>query len=139
MAQIMIGTVNVTIPEGLTIPERAGDLSKEEKSRIPRARRGVGLVCDHTAAALIKKGDALQVPEVEPAEMVKAGAAAELIDQVIVDLEAVLEKLKQANLLIDAEAHTALRKVHAHVSAVSKFHPEMAELFTPLATYFGKK
>jgi hypothetical protein len=47
---------------------------------------------------------------VTPATLRAKGKRAEGIDQVLLDLEVVMNKLKQANLLFDADAYDEVRK-----------------------------
>ncbi len=131
------GTVVVTYPSNITLPERAGQLTAAEITRLPKARRGIGLACDATAAVLEKHGDRVPGAGVDPADLVKAGKMAEDIDHVIADMEHALMIMKQANLLLDGDAHTRLRKVLAAVRAAEKFDPRVGDLFRHLNDYFA--
>lgn len=134
---IQAGSVTVVLPPSVQLPSSAGTLSVEEVQRLPRARKGVGLVCEQVATALEKAPD-VDVPGVTPDSLRRAGQAAETIDDVLADLGVVLERLRQANLLLDAEAHVLLRQVHAQVQARAKFDAGVAERFTGLSEYFGR-
>jgi hypothetical protein len=97
--------VTVAIADELAPPAEAGNLGPDEVRRIAKAPRGIGLICDGTADAMEKSGARIAPPAgVTPASLRAMGKRAEGIDQVILDLDVVLNKLKQANLLFDAEA-----------------------------------
>jgi hypothetical protein len=57
---------------------------------------------------------------------------------VLADLQAVVEKARQANLLHDADAHDQLRRVWAVASAQGKFDQSLLERFGAAGAYFGK-
>ena len=137
MAEVKVGTVTVILPDGMTLDERAGKLSNDDKKSLPRARKGVGLACDQTAAAMEKSEGALMVPGVTAATLRAAGALAENFDQVIEDVTVALEIVKQGNLLADAEAFTLLRKVNQQVKAQSQFDPSLSDRFQAVTTYFA--
>jgi len=69
---------------------------------------------------------------VTPASLRTLGKRAEEIDQVILDLEVVMNKLKQANLLFDAEAWEQIRKLNDQVKAQGKHDPEVMVMFKPV-------
>jgi hypothetical protein len=117
----------------------AGKLTDDEKKRLPRARRGVGLACEQTAAALEKSEGELVVPEVEPEALRRKGKLAEDIDQVIEDMKVALEMVCQGNLLADADAFTDLRKVNKQVKAQVDFKPGLADRFAAVIAYFSRK
>ena len=78
------------------------------------------MVCDAPADALEKSGTKFAAPAgVTPASLRALGKRAEEIDQVILDLDVVLGKLKQANLLFDAEAWEQIRKTNDQVKVQS--------------------
>jgi len=136
LGKLKQGNVVVSYPDTITLPERAGQLSTTEVARIPKARKGVGLACDSTAKALKKYGD--RVPGAGDAdELAEAGEMAESIDEVIADLEHALMVMKQANVLLDGDAHTRLRKVLSAVRAAEKFDANVADLFRSVIDYFA--
>jgi len=137
MSELKQGTVTVSIPDHIDIPERAGELTAKDMQRLAKARRGVGLTCDATASAMTKDPKRLAVPDVDPENLRLAGKVAEDIDSVITDLEVILARLKQANMLVDAEAHLQLRKCLAHVRSREKFDPQLADLVPALEAYFA--
>ena len=67
-----------------------------------------------------------------------AGDRAEAIDLVINDMEVVLQTLKQANLIFDAEAYEQLRKVNDQVKAQGKHDPELLTIFKDVIDYFAR-
>lgn len=139
MAEVKHGTVSVTVADTLAPPPNAGKLSADEVKRLPRARRGIGLVCQHTANAIDNLGPKFTLPaDVTAASLLAAGNRAEDIDQVIIDLEVVLATLKQANLMFDAAAWEQIRKVNDQVKAQAKHNPELLAPFKALIDYFAK-
>ena len=139
VAEIKHGSVAVTIPDELAPPEEAGNLAPEDVRRIPKAPRGLGLVCEATADALEKAGTSFTPPsEVTPASLRHMGSRAEGIDQVILDLEVVFNRLKQANLLFDAAAWEQIRKMNDQVKAQGKHDPELLVKFKPLLDFFAR-
>jgi hypothetical protein len=52
---------------------------------------------------------------------------------VILDLEVVMNKLKQANLLFDSEAWEHIRKTNDQVKAQGEHNPEVLVMFKPTA------
>lgn len=97
MADIRHGTVTVTIADHLAPPPEAGNLGPEEVRRIAKAPRGIGLICDATADVLEKSsGKFAPPPGVTAASLRASGGRADGIDQVILDLEVLLNRLKQA-------------------------------------------
>jgi hypothetical protein len=135
--QLTHGTVTIGYPAHIELPEKAGKLSPAEVAKLPKARRGIGLACEKTAEALSKAPGVKT--DVTAAALVTAGAMAEDIDTVIADAEYALVVLKQANNLLDGNAHELLRKVLAAVRAAEKFDPHVAEVFPHLIAYFANK
>ncbi|MBK9258454.1 MAG: hypothetical protein IPM54_01305 [Polyangiaceae bacterium] len=139
MAEVKYGNVTVTIPDSLTPPAKAGKMSADEVRRLPKARRGIGLVGAHTADAIAKAGSKLTLPpDVNATTLAAACSRAEEIDQVIVDLEVVLGILKQANLLFDAEAWEMLRKVNGQLKEQMKYAPELEPIFRVLIDFMSR-
>ena len=137
MPELKQGTVSLLIPEHIVVPEQAGELTTRDIQRLEKARRGVGLTCDTTASAMERDPQRLAIPGIDPAGLRAAGKVAEDIDLVITDLEVILVKLKQANLLLDAEANLMLRKCLAHIRSQQKFDPQLPALVPQLETYFA--
>jgi hypothetical protein len=134
MAVLTEGTVTVNIPDDIVIPAEAGTLSSDKVRAIPKPRRGIGLVADQTATEMEKSS--FIVVGVAPAELRRMGAMAESIDDVIRDMEVVLAKLKQANLIIDGDAYTLLRKANDQVKSAAKHDASVKERFSSLMRYF---
>ncbi len=137
MTTMTQGTVTVTLPDTLEIPEKAGSMSRQEMQRVPKARHGVGAVCEATADAMLKNPDRLAPFNVDPARLASQGRMSEEIDNVVVDTEVILVKMKQAGTLIDAAAHEELRKVLAFVRGQEKFDPRVVDLVPHLIEYFS--
>jgi hypothetical protein len=131
------GTVTVKIPDAIEIPEKAGKLSPEELRRLPKPRRGLGVACENTSDAMLKNPTRIVPHDVDALRLAIMGQMAEQIDQVIVDTEAILVKMKQANTLLDVAAHEGLRKVLAFVRSQEKFDPRITDLVPHLITYFA--
>jgi hypothetical protein len=126
MPEIQHGTVKVVIPDEFALPAQAGNMSPDDVRRIAKAPRGLGLVCDAAADVLEKSASKFSAPAgVTPATLRAKGKRAEGIDQVILDLEVVMNKLKQANLLFDADAYDEVRKTNDQVKAQGKRDPEV--------------
>lgn len=139
MPEIKHGTVSISFSDELALPETAGNLSGDQVRRIPKAPRGIGLVCEATADALERVGSRFAPPPGINAESLRsAGRRAEGIDEVIRDLEVVLNTVKQGNLLLDAEAWEQIRKMNDHVKTQGKHEPELLLLFKPLLDLFTR-
>jgi hypothetical protein len=96
-------------------------------------------VCDAAADALDKSGAKFSAPTgVTPASLRSKGKRAEGIDQVILDLEVVLNKLKQGNLLFDADAYDEIRKLNDQVKAQGKRDSELMVMFKPVVDFFAR-
>jgi len=135
---VKFGSVTVTIPDLLVPPEEAGSLSPAELARIPKAPRSVGALCENAADGLESAGKAFQPPPGVTADALrKAGQKADGIDLIIHDLEVVLNRFKQGNLLIDADAYKLVRQVNDQVKAQSKHSPELTKIFAPLLQAFS--
>ena len=105
----------------------------------PSAPRGIGSVCEVAADILEKSGTRFAAPAgVTPASLRTSGKRAEGIDQVILDLDVVLNKLKQGNLLLDAEAWEQIRKLNDQVKVQGKHDPEVLVMFKPVLDFFAR-
>lgn len=138
MTEMTQGNVTISIPDSIEIPDKAGEMSPEEVRRLPKARRGVGPACNATTEAMNKDPERLAPHGVDKDRLATLGKMAEDIDNVLVDIEAITVRLKQTNLLIDAEAHEELRKVLAFVRSQEKFDARILDLVPQLISYFGK-
>lgn len=86
-----------------------------------------------------KAGAEFVAPKGITPETLRAGAVrADGIDQVIIDAEVVLQKLKQANVLFDAAAWEALRKVNDQVKTQGKHQPELLVIFKSVLDFFAR-
>lgn len=130
---IKLGSVSLTIPSHLAPPAEAGSLSPEQVARIPRAPRAVGVLCELAAQGIERAGKDFQPPPgVTPDALREAAEKADGIDSVIDDLEAVLNRFKQANLLFDAAADKLARQVNDQVKVQGKHNPELLKIFATL-------
>lgn len=135
---VKFGSVSVTVPDLLLPPEEAGSLSPTDLARIPKAPRSVGSLCESAADGIERAGKSFQPPPGVTAESLrKAGQKADGIDLIIHDLEVVLNRFKQGNLIFDAEAYKLVRQVNDQVKAQSKHSPELARIFEPLLHAFS--
>jgi len=66
MAEITHGTVTILLPDSIVLDPRAGNLDKEDIRKLSKARKGIGLACEHAAIALEKVGETLTVPGITP-------------------------------------------------------------------------
>ena len=120
-------------------PDEAGSLSAAEVARIPRAPRAVGTLCELAADAIERAGKAFQPPAgVTPDSLRKAGERADGMDLVIHDIEVLLNRYKQGNLLVDAQAYSIVRQVNDQVKAQAKLNPELSHFFAQLLQAFAK-
>lgn len=138
MPTISHGSVQVEVPESIEIPPEAGNLSAEQVRALPKARRGIGLACDQAANALTNVSN-FAAGRVTPESLRKKGRMAEEIDDVIASVEVMLDRLKQANLLLDASAWEELRQLNDLVKAQAKFRPEIASAFAPLTQFMSRR
>jgi hypothetical protein len=139
MSEIKHGTVTLSFPDALALPAAAGTLSSADIRRVPKAPRGLGLVCDATADAIDKAGSRFAAPPGVSSDSLRdAGQRAEGIDEVIRDLEVVLNTIKQGNLLMDAEAWEQIRKMNDQVKSQGKHEPELLIMFKPLLDLFTR-
>jgi len=136
--QIKQGNVVVEVADNIAPPPRAGKMTAAEVKETVKARTGVGVICAASASAIETPGDEFEVPRgITPAGLREAGARAEDIDAVIDNLEVVLNTLKQANLLFDAEAHSMLIKLNDRVKAARKQNANIGVAFAALTEYFA--
>ena len=107
--------------------------------RIPKTPLGIGLISSQVAGILEKDDGGFTLPKGVTATSLRTkGQRAEDIDGVIADLEVVLQTLKQANLLFDAEAWDHLRAVNDQVKAQSKRDKKLLAVFRPLIDFLAK-
>jgi hypothetical protein len=137
-AEIKVGTVTVVLPEGLELPEKAGSLKDKEVRRMVRVRRGLGRACRHTAVQMTKSAPGFAVPGLEPERLEELGRQAEVWDTVITDLEIALGRARQANLLVDAAAYNALRRVNNQVKAIAPFDAGVRVRLSAVVDYFKR-
>lgn len=133
------GGVTITFDASLDLDPRAGSLTAEEVRRLPKAPRGLGLVCDLTASSMEQAGGKFVAPTgVDASTLRKLGARAEGYDVLLVALDVVRERIAQGNLLADAEAWEALRKVNDMANTQAKHAPELETMFAPLREFMRR-
>lgn len=139
MPVIVHGPVSLTLPESLTPPANAGNMSADQILRTPKAPHGVGLACQLAASACEDAGPKFNLPsDVTPETLRAAAERADSIDAYIYGIRAVLAVLEQSNLLFDAAAWEQLRKVNDQVKAQGKFQPELLVIFKPVLDFFAR-
>jgi len=138
MKKLKQGNTTIEIDDHIAPPAKAGTMSAEELRRIPKARTGIGAACDGAADAMEQLGDDFTAPRgVSPESLREAGRKAEAIDSVISDLEQMLSKLRQANLLFDADALAKLSKVNDQSKAQGKGNERVRLAFAGVTAYFA--
>lgn len=138
MTSYSFGTLTISIPEHLALPSAAGKLSADDVRRLSNPPRGIGKACDEAAACIEKAGAGLPLPpEITPDELRRLGQRAEQIDQVLDDLRVFSQRLMQANLLMDAEAFNALRRIYGIVKSEASWDPGIHQTFQPLFEFFS--
>ena len=139
MAEVRQGTLTMVLEDSLAPSEQAGTLSKVEVARIHKTPRGLRPLCEDTADALEKAGAQFLAPlGVTPKSLREAGARVEKLDQVILDGEVLLARLKQQSLLNKAEAYAQVRKVNDFVKAQGKHNQEIKTLFQRVLNFFAR-
>jgi len=135
---ISYGSVSVTIAENLMPPEAAGTLSPTEMARVPKAPRNVGAMCEDAADAIERAGKLFVPPAGVTADKLRqAGERADGTDVIIHDMEVLLHRLKQGNVLHDADAYSLVRQVNDQVKAQAKLNPELNKIFALLLQGFA--
>ena len=139
MTVLKQGSAELTVPDHLTPPEKAGRMTPEDVKRIPRARRGIGLICDQAADAIEKADPSLMLPPgVTATSLREAGKRAEEIDLYLRDLDTLHHILQQTNLMFDADAWEQIRALNDQVKAQGKRNPLLLEQFRDLLAYFAQ-
>ena len=138
MTLYKVGSASVELP--FDLPAQAGTMSPLQMARVSKPPRGLGTACEDTATAIDSAGAGLTLPPGVTADALRqAGHVAEEIDRHILQLEALLEQLKQGNLLLDHAAYDLLRKVNDSVKAQGKFNKNLLTAFGALASFMSRK
>lgn len=133
MAEVKHGTVQVTAPDRLVPPEKAGKMSAREVRRRLKEPHGLGLAASSAAYAMERAGANLAAPqELTPNRLREAGDRSEEMAQVLKDLEVVVKQFRQASLLCDAEAYQKLRQLNDLVKAQARYRPQLRVIFQSL-------
>lgn len=139
MKEIKYGFVTIILPDELDLVEQAGRLRGIDVSRVVKAPPGLGQACIHTADTIESVGGQFTTPtDVTPADLRQAGQKAEKVDQILQDLEAATNYVRQSGLLYKATAYEKLRKVNDFVKAQGKHNPECYKRFGLLRNFFKK-
>lgn len=130
------GDAAVVIDEIMKLPKDAGKLSPAEMKALPTVRKGAGVVCEDVAEAIGRVGAAFSPPRgVTPESLITLGARSDGYDRIISGLETLLDVIKQANRIADAEAATVLSRVYDQVKAQAKDNPQLKIEFSSLYRY----
>ena len=97
------------------------------------------LASEHAAAVLEKLGASFPAPAgVTPESLRDSGGQSLEMALLIQELEAVVNKLKQAKLLIDHESHLKLRRLKDTVRAEAKYNRLLKLFFVHLLSCFDE-
>lgn len=136
MAELVVGSVQMSLPYDIELDPRAGKLDRKDVVRMEKARSSVTKACMRTGAALNEAGDRVVVPGVSSVDLVQAGQRAAALDQVKNNLQTALLIVSQQDLIEGEKAHLLLRRVLASVRAAEKFDARVTQLFPDLIAYF---
>lgn len=136
MADYEKGNVHINFPEGFTLDERAGTLDVKEVQRLEKARDGLAEACAKSATGMRDNDGRIAVPQLTADELAAKGQATFNIGNTVANLETALRVFKQQQLITEADAHEALRRVLAAVRAAEKFDPRITDAFPDLIKYF---
>ena len=140
MKKLKQGKTTIEIADHIYPPAKAGTMSADDLKRIPKARTGVGAVCDGAADAIEQlEGEFTAPKSVTSKSLREAGRKAEDVDAVVNDVEQMLAKLKQANLIFDAEALELLGSLNDQVKAQGKRNERVRLAFSGLTAYFANE
>jgi hypothetical protein len=138
MATITHGTTTVQIPDNLELPPQAGKLTAKEMQKIPKPPRGIGRLCVQAADAIERAGASFSPPPgVTPHVLREAGERADDIDQYLIDLDVIREKVRQGNLLFDAEAWKLARRMNDAIKAQMRHDPALVLIFQKVLEAFS--
>jgi hypothetical protein len=139
VAELRFGSVVVTIPDGVSLPEEAGKLGTDEVRRLAKARNGVKNACDETARAIeATQGSFVPPSDVTPESLRAAGQNAAALNGALASLETAITALKQAHLMFENHAHKSLGKVNDNFKAQSKHNLSIEPEFAELVNYFKR-
>jgi hypothetical protein len=138
MATVTHGMITIEVAELLALPEQAGKLSTKEMQKIPKPPRGIGRLCAQAADAIERAGETFSPPPgVTPQSLREAGERADGIDQYLIDLDFLREKVRQANLLFDADAWKQARRMNDSIKAQMRHDPALALIFQKVLEAFA--
>lgn len=140
MPKIQRGAASLELPDTLTFPEKAGQLTLDEVRRLSKPPRGLKKACDDAAHAIRKAGEGFSLPpHITPERISALGDLADEIDRVADDAESLSKQAQQARALVWDEAYQLLREVRDHVRAQSRRNPSLVDDFAPLNDYTARK
>lgn len=135
--KIKHGLVTMEVPDHLYPDKKAGTLTADQVKKMYRPRLGLGVACDAAAEAMENEDLGFVAPKgITPEMLRKAGVRAEGMDHLVTNVEALLEQLKQANLIADLEAFELLSQVNDQVKAQGKRNKAITTAFSGLTSYF---
>lgn len=138
MADITHGTIILTIPDLLTPPQEAGKLTSKQMQKIVKPPKGIGRVCIQAADAIDKAGARFSPPPgVTAGAILDAGMRADTIDQFVLDLDVLRERMRQAQLIFNAEAYLMARKMNRAIKAQMGFDAAVGLMFQKVLDAFA--
>lgn len=133
------GCVTLTLPDGFVLPQKAGLLDPLEVQRIPKVPQQIGLICEHVADALELLQGKITIPQnITPASLREVGQKAIKIEQILQHLEGIAFPLRQAAMLIKAEAFEQVCQVNDVVVGYGKRNRDVWSYFGLLRNFFSK-
>ena len=139
MAELRHGAIVVILPDFLTLPEKAGKLSKKEVRRLVKVPKGADYAAKMSASALEKMGESFQTPRgLTPEVLLRATQQSYALVRLLDDLSVVQLVLQQALLLADAELYKWLQKLNDSLKAQGKYSADLYIWLSSLVEYFGR-
>ncbi|MDD5310076.1 MAG: hypothetical protein PHU25_22390 [Deltaproteobacteria bacterium] len=139
MPEIKEGTVTIALPDFVAIPPEAGRLSHAQVLRLPKARKGVSPVCTIVADAMRKNPERLRPANVTAEDLDALARETEAVSGMSTDVRAAALRVSQVEIIVNARAHDALRRVLAFVRSEEKFDPRLSGLVPELIEYFSRR
>lgn len=138
MADITHGTTVLTMPDLLTPPPEAGKLTGKQLQKIAKPPKGIGRVCTQAAEAIDRAGTSFSPPPGVTADALRnAGTRADTIEQFVLDLDVLRERVRQAQLIFNAEAYMMARKMNRAIKAQMGFDAAVGLMFQKVLDAFA--
>ena len=131
------GNVRVNLPNALKLSKKAGKLTTAQLRRLSYPKQGIARLCEEVAAIMETNPDFI-VKGVTPDGLRQAAVEAEAADVLMVELETVLQSIKQQHWLNVDAAYELVRRVNDQMHAQVKYDPQLKEKFGPLVEYFSR-